>query len=335
MSTGPSAGVRPRLHFLPRDGWVGDLFGVLRVEGRYHLFYEHRSGNGTPGGWGRAVSDDLVIWREQPVVAAPGAGPRWCGSVVDGVRGPVLFFGRTGEGVFKAEAASGLGGWSTGPDAVIAGELGDPYVFGDGDGGWRMIVAGAGGVLQYRSVDLESWDYDGVLVERDGASCPRLFPLAGAWVLLLGNGDVIEYAVGDYDGRTFTPLGWDVFGRGDLGPAATFVDDGGRRVVLARLGSDEGTLSVPWILSVHGGRLLATPHPHLDRYLISGISGLSAARGEVRDHGEVILRMPVGGETLVLADAGIVEVTVEGVSGLGAASRVVPGDPGAHIARFA
>jgi len=45
---------------------------------------------------------------------------------------------------------------------------------------------------------------------------------------------------------------------------------------------------------------------------VNGITGLTAEAGEVRDHGDLILRMPAGGETTVLADADIVEVTVEG-----------------------
>ncbi len=102
---------------------------------------------------------------------------------------------------------------------------------------------------------------------------------------------------------------------------------------MARVG--ESSCSVPWILSLRDERLVATPHPHLDRYLVNGVTGLTASGGEVRDHGDVILRMPTGGETMVLADADLVEVTVEGVSGLGAARRAFPGDPGAHIARLA
>ena len=53
------------------------------------------------------------------------------------------------------------------------------------------------------------------------------------------------------------------------------------------------------------------------------------------DPGELIRRMPPGGETTILADADIVEVSVEGVSGFGAARRAGPPAAGARIARFA
>ncbi|AEV83736.1 Beta-fructofuranosidase, insoluble isoenzyme 1 [Actinoplanes sp. SE50] len=333
------------MHFTPRDGRVGDLFGVLHRDGRYHLFYEHRSGG--DAGWGCAVSDDLVIWREGAVAAAPG-GPG-CGSVVDGPSGPVLFHSGPGSGVRRATAAADLTGWLADPDQPVLGaapegfsDVRDPFVFA-APGGWRMLVAataagGGSAVLQYRSADLDDWSYDGVLTTAAGGQvdCPRLFELDGEWVLLVAGADA-SYAIGGYDGVAFRPRARGVFGRGRLGPAAPFVDAAGRRCVLARVGGSTwaGALSVPWILSVRGTSLLATPHPHLDRYLVTGVTGLTADAGELRDHGDLILRMPAGGETTVLADADIVEVTVEGVSGLGAARRAVPGEPGAHIARIA
>ncbi|GLW28515.1 glycoside hydrolase family 32 protein [Actinoplanes regularis] len=338
------------MHFTPRDGRVGDLYGVLRIDGRYQLFYEHRSTGEPAARWGHAVSDDLVIWREGAAVAGPDqAGAPRCGSVVDGPDGPVLFHSRTGEGVWRATVAPGLDGWRAEPPHPVLGplshgfaDLRDPFVWAAGDG-WRMLVAaspdaGGSAVLQYRSTDLLAWECDGVLTtgEDAGWGLPRLFELDGEWVLLLAGGDA-AYAIGSYDGLGFTARAWGVFGRGSLGPAAPFLDAAGRRCVLARVGGSSwaGTLSVPWILSVRGTSLLASPHPHLDRYLVNGVPGLTATDGEVRDHGDLILRMPAGGETTILADADIVEVTVEGVSGLGAARRAFPGDPGAHIARCA
>jgi beta-fructofuranosidase len=342
--------LRPRLHFTPRAGRVGDLFGVLSAGGMYHVYYEHRPDAGGTAGWGYATSDDLVLWTEQQVVAPP-ADPR-CGTVFAGPGGPMLFFTRTGGEVIRAVA--GPDGWRADPERPLiasppAGmaELCDPYVFPAADG-WRMLLGArqsgdTGAVVQYRSDDLLSWAYEGIVVSGPAWGCPRLFPLDGAWVLLVTGGDTEAYAIGDYDGRSFTAVSWGVFGRGRLGPAATFVDAAGRRCALARLGEAQpppgsawaGTFTLPWILSVRGERLLASPHPHLDHYLITGATGLSAAGGEVRDNGELILRMPAGGETLVLTDADIVEVTVEGVSGLGAARRPLPGPPGVRVDRFA
>ncbi|MBG0562385.1 glycoside hydrolase family 32 protein [Actinoplanes aureus] len=346
------SGLRPRLHFTPRAGRVGDLFGVLATDGMYHVYYEHRPDAGGVTGWGYATSDDLVLWTERQVVPPPA--DLGCGTVFAGPGGPTLFFTRAGGGVMRAVADPGRPGWRTDPAEPLisappggVSDLSDPYVF-PADGGWRMLLGGrtggdAGAVVQYRSDDLINWTCDGILVAARSWGCPRLFPLDGAWVLLVNDGAGEEaYAIGDYDGRGFTARSWGVFGRGRLGPAATFLDVAGRRCALARLGEEAappgsawaGTFTLPWILSVRDERLLASPHPHLDHYLINGATGLSAFGGEVRDHGELILTMPAGGETLVLTDADIIEVTVEGVSGLGAARRPLPGPPGARVGRF-
>ncbi|GAA1647132.1 glycoside hydrolase family 32 protein [Actinoplanes couchii] len=334
---------RPRLHFTPRIGRVGDLFGVLAVDGRHHVFYEIDI-PGEDSAWGWAVSDDLVIWTEQGVVPAPGDAR--CGTVV---AGPVVFY-TSGDGqITRAVPEPGFTGWRPDAGPLISAppsgvtDMCDPAVWWAGSN-WRMLLSGrlrdgSAAVLQYHSADLLHWSYDGVLISSDQAtwSCPRLFPLDGAWVLLVGTGDEVAYAIGDYDGLHFTARAWGTFGRGSLGPAVTFVDAAGRRCLLARLGDDlawSGALSLPWVLSVRGERLIATPHPNLDPYLISGATGLTAAGGEVRDHGDLILRMPAGGETTLFADADIVEVTVEGVSGLGVARRTGPVVPGVRFARF-
>jgi beta-fructofuranosidase len=348
---------RPRLHFSPRAGRVGELFGVLTSGGSYQVFYEHLSGQAPA--WGCAVSDDLIIWAEQVAGPPPGDGPGRCGTVVTGPDGPVLFHTLDGGGVGRAVAPTGRAGaaWQAEPSGpLLAGppsgvtEIRDPYVFWAGSN-WRMLLGaslrgGAAGVLQYHSADLLNWSYDGVIVTRDRASwgCPRLFPLDGSWVLLLSTGSSADliYGIGNYDGMHFTARAWGAFGHGHFGPAVTFVDAAGRRCALARLSEDQarpgsawaGSLSLPWVLSVRDDRLIATPHPNLDPYLISGATGLTAAGGEVRDHGDLILTMPAGGETVLFADADIVEVTVEGVSGLGVARRTGPTVPGVRFARF-
>ncbi|GIE35785.1 hypothetical protein Ait01nite_088300 [Actinoplanes italicus] len=358
---------RPRVHFTPRAGHVGELFGVLTSGGTYQVFYEYLSGHDPA--WGCAVSDDLIIWTEQAAGSPPVDGSARCGTVVAGPDGPVLFHTLDGGGVGRAVAPAGTATavWHAEPSGPLLGgppsgstEIRDPFVFWAGSN-WRMLLGaslhgGGAGVLQYHSADLLNWSYDGVIVSRDGASwgCPRLFPLNGSWVLLLSSGSSAEliYGIGNYDGMHFTARAWGAFGHGHFGPAVTFVDTAGRRCALARLGEDEaaagqagpgqagagsawaGSLSLPWVLSVRDDRLIATPHPNLDPYLISGAAGLTAAGGEVRDHGDLILTMPAGGETVLFADADIVEVTVEGVSGLGVARRTGPTAPGVRFARF-
>ena len=212
-------------------------------------------------------------WTERPLALTPQPFEVgcWSGSfVMDGDTPRILYTRVAGEDWGRGEVAIAQGDpsatrWTTGPDdVVIAGppaELGvrtfrDPYIFRSG-AGWTMIMAagldnGAGAALQYRSADLRTWSYDGVLCSRpsnraddvwSGAlwECPQLFPLGSRWVLLISvwDADILHYvaaAVGDYDGATFTPDTWQRLTYGTSAYAmTTFLDREGRRSVLSWL----------------------------------------------------------------------------------------------------
>ncbi|GLY06486.1 MULTISPECIES: hypothetical protein [Actinoplanes] len=207
------------------------------------------------------------------------------------------------------------------------GELGELLGVAVDGGRYRLFHSQGSAV----SDDLVLWTETGEAGEAPAGQ--RFFPLGPDWVDLRPDADGrIGFGIGGYDGSVFTARARGVFGWGGVGMPVTFADAAGRRCLVAGVG---GSVSLPWVLSVRDDRLLAAPHPHLDRYLITGAAGLTVAGGEIRDHGEVILRMPAGGETVVLADGDIVEAAVEGVSGLGAARRRGPATPGARMMRFA
>jgi beta-fructofuranosidase len=348
---------RPRLHFTPHRGWLNDPHGVVWADGRYHLFFQHNPAapRWDPAvSWGHATSADLVEWAEQPVALAPGPGEVgcWSGSVVLSDRGvPTLFYTRIAPGgtalgrVARAVGDPSLGSWRREPSAAVIEppdgevlEFRDPYVWRAAEG-WRMI-AGArlagdvGAALQYRSDDLLTWSYDGVLAqrpstERAGAwtgsmwECPQLFPLDGAWVLLVsvlhdGTLHNVAYAVGDYDGRRFTPQVWGEFGHGPaMYATTTFTDRDGRRCAISWLreagvapdGSAwSGALSVPWVLRLDGDLLVADPHPNLAGYAGDPGPHPEEADGRIR---------------ALIVDADIVEVTRAGQSGITVARRPV------------
>ncbi len=170
----------------------------------------------------------------------------------------------------------------------------DPFVIREGTG-WRMFVGAATRdgdalALTYTSEDLTSWAYDDVALSRStheadpvwmGAlwECPQVFEVDGHWVMVssVWDDDVLHYAgyaIGDADsyrdGR-FTPADWGRLSFGGSYYAPSFFRDRHGRPCLmfwmrGVADADQGwasCLSVPHVLTVRDGRLVATPHPEL------------------------------------------------------------------------
>jgi len=261
--------------------------------------------------WGHAVSPDLVHWRELPLALLPqdyevGC---WSGSFLydDDGRPTILYTRIVGEDWGQGRVALAYGDesavrWTTSAsDTVISGpppelhahSFRDPFVWRS-EGGWTMLMAaglpdGSGAALQYRSADLKNWQYDGVLCSKPGDrgdgvwtgalwECPQLFPLGTDWVLLISvwDADVLHYvaaAVGDYDGRTFSPRTWQRLTYGQSAYAMTaFLDKAGRRCVMSWLREEPqndptltgyaGAHSVVSLIALNeAGELTLTPHP--------------------------------------------------------------------------
>lgn len=169
----------------------------------------------------------------------------------------------------------------------------DPFIRRTADG-WQMFV-GAGSregtamALEYRSPDLVEWEYAGVALSRStddrdpwlGAlwECPQFEQVAGADVMVssVWDDDVLHYAgysVGDFSGDEFVPAGW---GRLTYGPSyyapSLFYDAEGRPCLLfwMRGVRDEAEQwasahSVPFLLDVEDGELVASPHPDVAKH---------------------------------------------------------------------
>jgi beta-fructofuranosidase len=185
----------------------------------------------------------------------------------------------------------------------------DPFVRREGEG-WRMFVGagltdGTATALAYTSDDLDTWTYSGIVLQRStietdpvwmGAlwECPQIFELDGRSVMVssVWDADVLHYAgyaIGTYDQGVFQAESWGrlTFGDSYYAPSL-FTDADGRPCLLFWMrgigDSDagwEGAHSVPHTLSIHGDRLIATPHPdvarHRHRPAPAGIvSGLAA-----------------------------------------------------------
>lgn len=257
----------------------------------------------------------------------------------------------------------------------------DPFIMAEGSG-WRMFVGaatadGTAMALSYTSTDLETWAYDGITLQRStnevdpvwmGAlwECPQFLQIDGRWIMIssVWDDDVLHYAgyaVGSYNEGIFTPETWGrlTFGTSYYAPSL-FTDAAGRPCIQFWLrgvsDAAEGwasTHSFPYVLSLDGNRLVATPHPDVEAHRLAtpqdgglgtaaditwesmdggGVS-ISAGPAELleahRSGSELVLstpsgelgRVPVDGPVRLLLDGPVLEVA----SAAGLFASPVPG----------
>lgn len=218
---------RPQFHFSPKKGWIGDPCGFTYYQGKYQMYW-----------WGKAVSDDLVHYKE--------ISPK----VMTGDDGSIGYF--TGSTLIDKENTAGFG-----PNAYVAAytifnkqsknqsqgisysqdgetfhyykgnpvldigstEFRDPTVFWhDPSRQWVMVVAKAleKKIKFYGSKDLKTWtwlsDFGPAGAQEKAWECPDLFQLSvdgnakdKRWVMVVSIDWAREqYFIGDFDGKTFT-----------------------------------------------------------------------------------------------------------------------------------
>lgn len=213
---------RPWVHFTAVRHWINDPNGLIRFDGRYHLFFQYnpfgrRWGNMS---WGHASSRDLVRWRQWPVAIPEDAREMiFSGSVVydrhdtsglapAGGRGPLvaLYTGslrgaKRGQSQDLAYSLDGGGTWRKYPGNPVL-DLGlknfrDPHVFWDRrTRHWIMaaVLATRHQIAIFDSPDLIHWRHRSNFGPAGAVNgvweCPDLFelPLAGSprthlWVI--------------------------------------------------------------------------------------------------------------------------------------------------------
>jgi beta-fructofuranosidase len=208
----------------------------------------------------------------------------------------------------------------------------DPFLRRDPDA-WRAFL-GAGDTdgdalaLSYTSQDLQTWTYEGIALQRPSADrdpvwmgamweCPQIFDLDGRHVMLSSawDRDVLNYAgyaVGRYDRGVFTAEAW---GRLTYGPSyyapSFFRDADGRAAISLWMRGIEdleagwaGAHSIPYVLSLSGDVLVATPHPDLDAYLAppSADGHVPGTAADIRWTGGGTAEVRSGGTTLFSLD---------------------------------
>lgn len=229
--------LRPQFHFSPKHGWTNDPNGMVYFNGEYHLFFQHNPygrewGNMT---WGHAVSKDLIHWKEIGDALHPDqGGPVFSGGAVvdsnntsglgkDGNMPMVMFHtGARGWGQYMSWTLDGRTFETMEKAAVprINKDNRDPKVIWHAPTKkWVMVLWVERGDNEQHSMqfltspDLKNWTkasvvYGGIGNDRYLFECPEFYelPVQGTnlkkWVLTGAN---TQYAIGSFDGTTFTP----------------------------------------------------------------------------------------------------------------------------------
>ena len=174
---------RPMYHAVPESGWANEAYGLIGLDGMYHMFYQKNEVflGISQQNWGHFTSSDLVNWQEQNAVLWPSEG--WdqvgiwsgCTIIADGV--PTAIY----TGVDGARAGMGIATSSDNfmtldkhpqnpviPQAPndVNLDFRDPFVWEE-NGMYHMVIgsgiSGIGGnVVYYSSPNMTDWTYGGI-----------------------------------------------------------------------------------------------------------------------------------------------------------------------------
>lgn len=299
--------LRGQFHFSPKRGWNNDPNGMVFYKGEYHLFFQHNPYGVNWGNmhWGHAVSKDLIHWKEVGEALYPDEfGTMFSGGgVVDlnttsglGQAGeqPMVLYYTAAEKTWEQGLAYSLDGRtftklpSTILDKITDGNRDPKVIWHEPTKRWVMVlyVTEADNLHTmhfFTSADMKEWTFTSKIVGGKGDDrymheCPEFFELAvdgdenqKKWVLTGANS---QYAIGTFDGKTFSPEQERLFsqhGR-DYYAAQTFSDEPkGRRVEIGwwRTHTNQGassfnqSMSIPMELKLKttkdGVKLVRTP----------------------------------------------------------------------------
>ncbi|WP_280587005.1 glycoside hydrolase family 32 protein [Halorubrum sp. Boch-26] len=269
-------GGRPTYHLTPPANWLNDPNGLIRWDGRYHVFYQYN-----PAGpfhntihWGHAVSDDLVTWTDEPVALSPSPdGPDrdgcWSGCAVDDDGTPTLLYtGGNGRDQLPCLATADdpdLRAWDKyegnpvieSPPADLdvletehwRAEFRDHNVWRE-DGRWHHLVGtgladGGGAALLYTGETLTEWSYEGPLLAGGpdaGAvwECPELLDLGDRQLLHVSDYENVVYFLGGVEDGEFVVESEGLLDHGDFYAPQSLRDSNGTD-------DDDRTLTWGWL----------------------------------------------------------------------------------------
>ncbi len=270
----------PRLHGRPRRGWLNDPNGLARVDGTWHVFFQHNPSAAVHGAiaWGHVSSPDLLHWTEQPLALVPRPGQAdaagcWSGCLVDDGGVPTAVYtavtaDASDAQVLLATSDRTLRHWEQTVTAVVPAsqdpalpDVRDPFLLTVDrrryavQGAGRPTPDGKPQLLHWACDDLQRWEPLGPLLTSDDPvaaevapaniwECPNLVRLDGRWVMLVSLWRAVQDGVGDLVGVRYLV--------GDLEPVGP-----GLRFVAATGGVlDEGPAFYAPQLLADGDRVL-------------------------------------------------------------------------------
>ena len=337
--------LRGQFHFSSQRGWNNDPNGMVFFNGEYHLFYQHNP-YGWPWGnmhWGHAVSPDMVHWRELGDKLAPDEmGPMFSGSAVvdwkntsgfgkDGKPPLVLIYTAAGnptvQGIAYSTDGRNFTKYSGNPvvKEITGGNRDPKVVWHEPTKKWVMVLyvetkGKQHSVHFFTSPNLREWalasitdggiDGDKFLFE-----CPDFFELPvdgdaanSRWVL---NSADSNYAIGTFDGTTFTPEKTRLTGHRGRGfyAAQTFSDVPGRRIQIGWFQTE--TRGMPFNQSMTIPlELKLTATPDGPRLTMNPVKELTGLRGKSHRFDAMTLQ-PDAANPFADVKAELVEVNAE------------------------
>ncbi|SDJ23699.1 beta-fructofuranosidase [Salimicrobium halophilum] len=304
----------PSYHIAPPVGLLNDPNGFIQWKGTYHLFYQwmpFHTGHGAKF-WAHLTSRDLVDWAWQEPALAPD---EWydrtgcySGSAVEKDDELLLFYtgnvkdddGNRETYQCKARSEDGVSFEKVGvqielPDGFTP-HFRDPKVWKMRNE-WYMVIGAQteekeGCIVLYRSEDLDSWTYEGILASGMGYmwECPDFFRLKDD-VLLFSPQGLEEkgidyrnmyqsgYIIGDFD-KGFPEEKFRELDHGfEFYAPQTTEDDQGRRLLVGWMGMPDGgeeyfpthdnhwihQMTLPRELLQQGDRVIQKPVEELEK----------------------------------------------------------------------
>ena len=293
---------------------MNDPNGLVWFNGKYHIFYQHAPDYEQPWKqpmhWGHAVTEDFLTWEELPIALAPDReydkqgcwsgtaivkdGELWLfyASVRDGENGEKL------QGVSAARSKDGIHFEKLDANPLIGlyppdggPDFRDPALCEAGGEYYCVMASGnpeskTARLLLYKSDDLVSWSYEGIMCEWENAEfaeCPSFMKAEGGNYLLAtsvcpyGEARFFSLMYGRFENGKFTA---EYSAKPDKGPdqyaGQVFRDHKGRNLLITWIPgwgyeniseTNIGCLSVPRELTYKNGKVLAYP-PEEVRHLL-------------------------------------------------------------------